>query len=295
MTMALRSGAVLAAVDASSHGMQAAWRAALVARELGTTLRLLHVQQAGDGGAARSRRQLAQDIHAHMGLPVALVELEGDPLAATVRAARNAALVAIGSRRGNPLREFVLGTQAERLIRLCRVPVLVVKSPPTGAYRRVLVPVELGPAAHAVIAAASRLSRGPRMEVLHALHPGDEIGMRVYDVPQHVLRCLRRRAAQRAEATLQALIAQCAPQPQAALPAVGFGDPAALVLARAQAMRADLLVLGKRRRGLLADFFLGSVTQRVLAGASADVLVLPPPPATDPRQPLRAGLVRAPG
>ena len=32
--------------------------------------------------------------------------------------------------RGNPLREFVLGTQAERLIRLCRVPVLVVKRAP---------------------------------------------------------------------------------------------------------------------------------------------------------------------
>jgi nucleotide-binding universal stress UspA family protein len=47
------------------------------------------------------------------------------------------------------------------------------------------------------------------------------------------------------------------------------------VLARERALRAELLVLGKRRRGLLADFFLGGVTQRVLAAAKADVLVLP--------------------
>lgn len=40
-------------------------------------------------------------------------------------------------------------------------------------------------------------------------------------------------------------------------------------------MRAELVVIGKRRRGLLADFFLGSVTQRLLAGSRADVLVLP--------------------
>jgi nucleotide-binding universal stress UspA family protein len=119
--------------------------------------------------------------------------------------------------------------------------------------------------------------------------------MRVADVPQHVVRRLRRRAAERAEATLQDLIAQCAPQPDTALPAVGFGDPAALVLAHAQAMRADLLVLGKRGRGRLAEFLLGSVTQRVLAATSADVLVLPPPSGTRPSAPLAPELAGAPG
>ncbi|WP_460890829.1 universal stress protein, partial [Ramlibacter alkalitolerans] len=50
----------------------------------------------------------------------------------------------------------------------------------------------------------------------------------------------------------------------------------AQVLARSRAMRADLLVLGKRRRARLADFFLGGVTQRVLAAAQVDVLLVPP-------------------
>jgi nucleotide-binding universal stress UspA family protein len=270
-------GGVLVPGDLSSPGVHAAWRAALVARELGCALQVLHPQANDDPrGTTHSLQRLASEIRGRMGLRVDVVEQPGDALGAIVRGARDASLVVIGSRRGNPLREWVLGTQAERLIRLCRVPVLLVKRPPSGAYRRVLVPVELAPAAQPVIAAAARLARGPRLEVLHALPAGEELSMRVYEVPQHVLRRLRRRAMLRAEAVLEDLIAQAAPHPDAALPAVSFGDPAALVLARARAMRADLLVLGKRRRGLLADFFLGGVTQRVLAGAEADVLVVPP-------------------
>jgi nucleotide-binding universal stress UspA family protein len=288
------SGGVVVPGDLSSQGVQAAWRAALVARDLATPLRLLHARGASADApaAAESIRQLANDIRAHMGLRVDVEEDAGDALPATLRAARCAGLVVIGSRRGNPLREFMLGTQAERLIRLCRVPVLVVKRPPGGAYRRVLVPVELGPAAPPVIAAAARLSRGPRLEVLHALAALDDLGMRVFDVSPGMLRRLRRRAASRAEALLEDLIAQCAPHADAAVAAVQFGEPAALVLARAQTLRADLLVLGKRRRGLLADVFLGSVTQRVLADAAADVLVLPPA-RPDAREPAGFGLLRA--
>lgn len=268
---------VLVLADAGVPGRQAAWRGAVVARDLGLRLRLLHVRQAGaaSGAGERAVRQLGEEIAAHFGLPVQVDIGDGDALAAVVRASRSAALLVIGSRRGNPLRELVLGTQAERLIRLCRLPVLVVKRPPAGAYRRVLVPVELGPAAQPVIAAAARLSRDPRLEVLHALHPGEELGMRACELPEAVVRRERQRALDRAREALRALIAEAAALPGQAIAAVSFGDAAAQVLAREHGMRADLVVIGKRRRALLADFLLGSVTQRVLASARADVLVLP--------------------
>jgi nucleotide-binding universal stress UspA family protein len=276
-------GAVLVPCERSPASLKAAWRAGLVARDLGVPLRLLHVHAAAadTGDTEAALRQLARDIGGHLGIEVDLAFGAGDPLAETVRAAREAVLVVIGTQRGNPLRELVLGTQAERLIRLCRVPVLVVKRPPTGAYRRVLAPVDLGPHAGAVIAAALRLSRGPGLEVLHALDVRDEIGMRACDVPEPVVRRHRQRAAQRARTVLQDVIAGIAAGGQRAVPAVGYGDAAAMVLARERAMRADLVVIGKRMRGLLADFFLGSVTQRVLAAARADVLVLPRPGRDD--------------
>ena len=284
---ALQGGAVLAPFDLSSQSLNAAWRGALVARDLAAPLRLLHVQEGGDAAAARDAvQQLARDIGRHFGRVVEVELRTGDPLSEAVHAARDAAVVVIGSPRGNPLRELVLGTQAERLIRLCRVPVLLVKRPAAGAYRKVLAAAELGPSARAVAAAAARLSRDPRVEVLHALDVRDEIGMRACDVPEAVVRTLRQRAAERARRALHDLLAVDFP---GAWPAVGFGDAAAAVLAREQALRADLLVVGKRQRALLADFFLGSVTQRVLASARADVLVLPVPAAHGGRPAARMG------
>lgn len=273
---ALTQAGVLVLADPGAPGDAAAWRGAIVARELSLPLRLLHVaSSAKAANEEQALRQLAADLRAHFDLPVRLEIAAGDPHAVTVQAARDAALVVLGSRRGNPLREFVLGTQVERLIRLCRVPVLVVKKVPLGAYRRVLVPVELGPAARPVIAGAARLSRDPRMEVLHALHAGDELGMRACELPEPLVRRERQRIAERARAALQALVVEAAPQPHEAFASVAFGDPAALVLDREQAVGAELVVIGKRRRNVLADFLLGSVTRQVLARSQADVLVLP--------------------
>lgn len=275
---------VIALCDFSPASTNAAWRAALAARDRGARLRLLHVQPRPDPADAQAALQLlATELHARTGIAVIPCALAGEPLQEVVRAARDASLLVLGPPRGNPLRTFILGTQAERLLRLCRVPVLVVKRPAMGSYRRVLVPVDLGPGSGQVIATASLFSRDPRMEVLHALGHREEAAPAVAEVPEPVLRGQRNRAADLATGRLQVSIAQAGAAAQDARPAVTFGDAAASVIARERAMRADLVVLGKRRRGLLADFFLGSVTQRVLAGARADVLAVPvsgePPPA----------------
>ena len=264
---------VLALVDGSPAAANAAWRAALVARDHRFPLQLLHAGTRPPG--PNEAPALARTLRGHLGIAVDLQTIEGDALPEVVRAARDASLLVVGARRGNLLREFVLGTQAERLLRLCRVPVLVVKRPALAGYRRVLVPVDLGPETGRVIATACLFSRDPRMEVLHALGVRDEVAMRVAEVPEAMLRRQRNRAAEGARRRLEQSIAAAGLHTEGAQPAVTFGDAAAAVLARERAMRAELVVLGKRRRGLLADFFLGSVTQRVLAAARADVLTIP--------------------
>ncbi|MCG2593849.1 universal stress protein [Ramlibacter sp. XY19] len=262
-------GEVVALVDAGAAGANAAWRAALVARDHRTALRFLHTPTDADVVAA-----LAEEIAARLAIEVRCEALEGEVLPGVLAAARRAGLLVMGARRGNPLRDFIFGTQAERVLRLCRVPVLVVKRRPAAGYRRVLVPVELAPAAGRVIAAAAAFSRDPAMQVLHALRLDHEATMRTADVPEHVVRSLRRRATARAHSVLEEAIAR-AGAACSALPAVSFGDAARVILARERAMRAELVVLGKRGRGLLADFLLGSVSRRVLAGAGGDVLLMP--------------------
>lgn len=271
------SARVVVPHDLSTTSTNAAWRAAMVARDLGLPLLLLHAStdRAASKAAVPVLERLAEDIRNRLGLPVDLEIASEDPLAATIHAAGQASLLVIGSRRGNPLRELVLGTPAERLIRMCRVPVLVVKRPVRGSYRRVLASVALGTEAPRLIAAAARLARVPQLEVLHALDVREEVAMRAFELSEAQVRLLRQRAAQRARTALEDLIGQAGASTRDATPCVSFGDTATVVLARERALRAELLVVGKRMRSLLADFFLGSVTQRLLAATRADVLVLP--------------------
>jgi nucleotide-binding universal stress UspA family protein len=268
---------VLAVCDLSSAAINAAWRAARVARELGASLRVLHPQPEPKvlSRAQAALEELTADIRARMGVPLAVEAVTGSVLRRANAAAREASLLVIPSRRGNPLREWIMGTQAERLIRLSRAPVLVVKRPALASYRRVLVPVALAQGAAAQIALAGSLARGSQLEVLHALDTSDEAVLREMDSSEQALRSYRQLRAQRAHLALHELVTAAGPRAGEADTAVEFGDAASVALARAQRGDAELMVIGKRRRGLLADYFLGGVTQRVLAAAPADVLVLP--------------------
>lgn len=171
---------VVALCDPAPASTNAAWRAALVARELGSPLLLLHAHR--DASRARAIGQLlaehASRIAERTGLDVATEVATGDPLREATRAARDARLVVLGARRNNPLREWVLGTQAERLIRLCRAPVLVVKREANKAYRRLLVPLDLEDDGQAVLSLAAALSRAPMLEVLHALDGREAVSLR---------------------------------------------------------------------------------------------------------------------
>jgi nucleotide-binding universal stress UspA family protein len=276
---------VLVITDLGPASINAMWRAALIAREQGASLRLLHV-----GGERRRMAQTHEALedfrkqaHARLGIELNAEVVEGDLLAKAVSAARSAGLLVIGPRRSNPLREWISGTQAERLIRLCRIPTLVVKRPAiparnaaldsaaeAGRYGRVLVSVDLRPEAVDLIAAAMSFSRDPQTQIFHALGAGSD-----RPVTGSLVSRISDTAMQKAHSTLTELIRSSGAQRFGAVSAIAFGHAAHCVLSRERATGAELVVIGKRRRGLLADFILGGVTQQVLAGSHADVLVVP--------------------
>jgi nucleotide-binding universal stress UspA family protein len=268
---------VVAVCDFSSAGINSTWRAAMVARELGAPLRILHPRNEARklAKSKSSVSELRDEIWQRMSVATDIEAVGEKVLGAAVAAAREAAVVVIPSQRRNPLREWLMGTQLERLIRLCRTPVLVVKRPTLSSYRRVLVPVELEAAAGPLIAMAAALSRGPALEVLHVLGTADEILLRSIDASARLQHVCRQYRAQRAHGVLRELLAAVGGPGCGVLTVVEFGEAAAVISARAQASQSQLIVIGKRRRGLLADYLLGGVTQRVLATTGADVLVLP--------------------
>lgn len=277
---------VLALADLTPAARNALWRAALVAREHGAPLHVLHVARDARG-VAEAQAVLEQQCAAmreRLGVQAQVEVLRGDLQREVTRAARSAGLLVLASRPGNTLRERISGAPLERVIRLCRIPVLVVKrpaAPPRDAsrggealparYGRVMVSVDLVREAAGVIAAASWFSQDPAMEVFHAVSARRESAAAAGEgtLPG------RDTAVDRARAGLRALIADAGAQPAGAAASIGFGRPATAVLARQRAVGAELLVVGKRQRGLFADYFLGGITQQILAGSRSDVLVVP--------------------
>jgi nucleotide-binding universal stress UspA family protein len=286
---------VLGLCDLSAASLNAAWRAAFVARDLRVPMRLLY-----RGGPASIElpapvssfiREAAQRCE----VEVEPVVVRGDPATECVALARNGLLV-LPTPKGNPLGEWLLGSPAERLIRLVRAPVLVVKNTARGSYRRVFVAVDLLASSDHLLIQGATLSRGTGVAVFHALKLGEERILHEMDAPPQAVRAHRRERVNRASTQMQRLHPGGwgiddveAGKP---VPIVAFGNPAETILAGETAHEAELIVIGKRRKGLLADFLLGSVTRQVLARSEADVLVVPlppevhdaaaPPGATDP-------------
>ncbi|MCZ7528694.1 MAG: universal stress protein [Acidimicrobiia bacterium] len=72
----------------------------------------------------------------------------------------------------------------------------------------------------------------------------------------------------------------CAPLREAGIPyraVLVEGSPARALLDSVETAEADLVVVGRRGRGGLAELLLGSVSQHVVHHATVPVLVVPPP------------------
>lgn len=278
---ALQLDEVIAITDFSPAAANAVWRAALIARERGASLRIVQVigEQRLAARGQEAAGSIARQVGERLDIDPVVDVLDADMLPQAISAARGAGLLVIGSRRGNPLRQWISGTQAERVIRLCRMPTLLVKQPAVpgrhaqfastrdpGSYGRVLVPVDLDGEAVHLISAAMSMSRDPQTQIFHAV---PSRGGPKPDVSSNAT------AVQRAKSVLVDLIEASGAQELGAVAAIAFGNAARCVLARERSSGTELIVIGKRQRGLMADFILGGLTQKVLAGSRADVLVLP--------------------
>lgn len=62
---------------------------------------------------------------------------------------------------------------------------------------------------------------------------------------------------------------------------IAEGDPAAVILEKADEMQADMVVMGSHGKGILAHTFLGSVAQKVLQRIKIPALTIPIPEKTD--------------
>ncbi len=282
---------ILAMADFSPGSDNAVARAAQLAFEHGARLVLLTVVDASvstglhpwlparidvDIKVSRARDnlgRLAARVAAAHGVSAELIVSVGDALDRIRQHAEVSDLVVFGVKRSNPLREFVFGTPAERLMRMVRRPALVVKQPVRAPYRRSLVPIDFSVYSEAVLRFAIRSVPDAAIHLCHAPGNSREARLRAADVPEAIIENWRERASARALERLDALTRSVAHA--GVTSSVGHGSASNFALEAQRAVDADLIVIGKDGESAIGDFLLGSVAQRLVSDAPCDVLVIP--------------------
>lgn len=285
---------VVAATDFSDCARHAAHRAALLAAQLGAALTLLHVVnrsflaslQDMFGSTAQAGQELTLDAARMLdeqvaelrtlagvaGLPaphtkVTLGSVHDELLAGCARTT----LLVLGAQGDNPLRDLLIGSTAERLLRHATQPVLVVRRAPRGPYRRVLVPIDFSPASADAMDLVERFAPGAVTTFVHAFDVPFEGKLRFAGVARDVIQAHHERAHREALAKL-ADLERRGSNPRLA-PIVLQRHPVRLILEAEKTRDADLIVIGRQGQSMVEEFMLGSVARRVLADAQCDVLV----------------------
>jgi nucleotide-binding universal stress UspA family protein len=224
-------------------------------------------QQALTELAARLSTQYACPINTRLAQGVALDAITdlADELQAN--------LLVMGARGAHFVREFLLGSTTERVLRKTRRPVLAVKQRPQGAYRRVLVPVDFSPHALAAAQTAHRWLPDAEIVLLHAFEVDIEGTLRFASIAEEKIHEYRARAREEALDSMAQFVELLSIPAGQLTRLVVHGAPTLHILEHEQSLDVDLIAMGKHGQSTLEELLLGSVTKHVLTYCSSDVLV----------------------
>jgi universal stress protein E len=280
---------LLVATDLSSRSDRALHRAALMAREFKARLALLHVVD-DDQPPAMIDQDMRQAKALLDGQALQLAELAntrpdvlvkiGDPFEVIVQTMREqqADLIVMGAHRKRLLRDIFVGTTIERVMRTGNAPVLMVNAYPDGAYRRVLLAVDLSDASARAAQAAKALGLlgAPAVSIVHAFRPYAKAllgraGANQDIITQHVVH-----TAMEVASELTSFLDREGLNDERHEIILEEGDPFATIKESVRRKNPDLLVIGTRGHTGLKRLLLGSVADEVMRQVECDVLAVPP-------------------
>lgn len=293
---------ILVVTDFSECSKLAVDRAARLAHELGADLHIAHAAMLptvipawGDpgGGAWIDANAIVDAAYEALEREADRVEAaHGDrpkPHVASGSAHRGLAgiadaigaqLVVVGARGQGFKLGRMLGSTAERLVRMLHVPVLVVRTPCTHAYRRAVVATDFSGPALAAAEAVGRIAGSAERMLVHVHEDLYEqlaaySGAPASDRDRH-----SRHASIQASRSLQQELERL---DRIGLHATGVlrdGVASEVLPAYVRECGADLLAMGAHGRGGLERLMLGSVSAWLLGQVDCDVLVVRDEPAT---------------
>ncbi len=187
---------------------------------------------------------------------------------------RHADLVLIGPGKARSLKEKILGSTADRVVRTSPAPVLLVKKRSTRPFRRVVVAVDFSLPSETAVKKARSLVPEATLQLVH-----------VVDIPLAFQRAMLGGGATAAELekyqSMQihklrdelAALADHVGEAGKVTTRILKGEPAPTLIRFSTREDVDLLAIGPRGHGGVLQALLGSVTRRVLGEAVCDVLV----------------------
>jgi nucleotide-binding universal stress UspA family protein len=185
-----------------------------------------------------------------------------------------AGLIVMGTRGLTGIKHVVLGSVAERTVRLAPCPVLSVKEDDAGGpARRILAATDFSPTGEHACAVAASLAKqlGAELHVAHAFDiPLTVVTPYEVTIPDGLIRDSRAAARKKLDATV-AVLKSDGVEAKTHLTEV----PAAPAIADlAREIAADLVVIGTRGHTGLKHVLLGSVAERTLRLAPCPVLTV---------------------
>ena len=275
---------LLAATDLSPRAEKAIARAAQLAKEHSGTLTVLHVaagESVDDAGRSPSASLIEKDLRRKVGalsvkrnVSMSVGVLSGTPFVEIIRRARQEAadLIVVGAHGNDFMKDLLLGTTAEKIVRKGDRSVLVVKQAAHRSYRRVLVGIDFSDNSRHALDLALRLA--PQAE-LHAVH--------VYSAAQGTLRGAgvgdegvvryQRRMAKDARQQMEEFLRAIDRGRKSIKREVWNGRARWEISKIAKLLRADLVAVGTAGRTGIPYILLGSVAEHVMREAPCDVLV----------------------
>ncbi len=280
---------ILAATDFSTRSNRALRQAGLLARAAGTELDIVHVvdddvpQQLLDMDRREASRILAEQIETMPELgdvrcrPVVVA---GDPFDAILQtaAAIKPDLIVMGQHRRLLLRNILVGTTIERVVRARSFPVLMVNNEAQRRYERVVVAVDMSEASAQAISAARKVGLFQvRPTLLHAFEAAAKGRMKIGDARQTAIDDHVAQEGEYARAEVISFLKSHKLHDESWRLLVEEGPAREILFRAVREMRPDLLVMGTRGRSKLLTTLLGSVAEECLRSLDVDVLAVPPP------------------
>lgn len=179
-------------------------------------------------------------------------------------------LVVVGTHGHRGLRRVLLGSVAEKVVKLSPCSVLTIKGDEAGELpQRILVGVDFSEHSSQALATAVELAKscGASLHLVHAMEP-HMVPVTAYDMP--LPDGFYERVHEEAKTRLQALVAEVGEGVETTW-SVSEQAPRGALVEVAEEQKADLVVTGSHGRTGIAHALLGSVAERVLRDAPCAV------------------------